>query len=221
MKTPAVRLFLAVQGVLYLWFLSWDLRDAGDTRWIKYASIVLCFLFAAYQAARGGDRLTAAALAFTLGADAFLLLLDRYYPLGIGLFCIAHLFYRGRIGREGGGAHPCFLLPPALCGLLAALARWGADTAMAAVYALLLAGNVYLSWSCLRGRAGRLLCAGLTLLLCCDVCVGLHNLSGPVPAAVAAFADVGMWLFYLPYQVCAALSVAPERPEARFSHERE
>ena len=212
-KAPTVRLFLAVQGVLYLWFLSWDLRDMGDTRWIKYGTIVLCFLFAAYQAARGGDRLTAAALAFTLGADAFLLLLDRYYPLGIGLFCIAHLFYRGRICRAGGGAHPCFLLLPALCGLLAALARWGADTAMAAVYALLLAGNVYLSWSCLRSRSGRLLCAGLTLLLCCDVCVGLHNLSGPLPGAISAFADFGMWLFYLPSQLCVALSAVPERSE--------
>ena len=74
---PRVRLFLAVQGLLYLWFLSWDLLDVGDTRWIKYGSIVLCFLFALDQAARGGDRLTAAALAFTLGADAFLLVLDR------------------------------------------------------------------------------------------------------------------------------------------------
>lgn len=212
-KAPPVRLFLAVQGVLYLWFLSRDLLDAGDTRWIKYGTIVLCFLFALYQTARGGDRLTAAALAFTLGADALLLVLDRYYPLGIGLFCIAHLFYRGRIGREGGRAHPALLALPALGGLLAALARWGADTAMAAVYALLLAGNVYLSWSRLRGRAGRLLAAGLTLLLCCDVCVGLHNLSGPVPAAVSAFADFGMWLFYLPSQVCVALSAAPERPE--------
>ena len=213
LKTPPARLFLAVQGALYLWFLCGDLLDAEDTRWIKYASIVLCFLFAAYQAARGGDRLTAAALAFTLGADAFLLLLDRDYPLGIGLFCVAHLLYRKRIGREGGGAHPALLILPALGGLLAALARWGADTAMAAVYALLLAGNVYLSWSRLRGRAGRLLSAGLTLLLCCDVCVGLHNLPGRIPKGVSAFADFGMWLFYLPSQVCVTLSAAPERPE--------
>ena len=192
LKAPDARLFLAAQGALYLWFLRCDLLNMGDTRWIKYASIVLCFLFAAYQAARGGDRLTAAALAFTLGADAFLLLLDRYYPLGIGLFCVAHLLYRGRIGREGGGARPCLLILPALCGLL-------------------LAGNVFLSWRRLHGRGGRLLAVGLTLLLCCDVCVGLHNLSGPVPAAVAAFADVGMWLFYLPSQVCVALSAAPEQ----------
>ena len=82
---------------------------------------------------------------------------------------------------------------------------------MAAVYALLLAGNVFLSWRRLHGRGGRLLAVGLTLLLCCDVCVGLHNLSGPVPAAVTAFADVGMWLFYLPSQVCVALSAAPEQ----------
>ena len=134
LKAPDARLFLAAQGALYLWFLRRDLLNMGDTRWIKYASIVLCFLFAAYQAARGGDRLTAAALAFTLGADAFLLLLDRNYPLGIGLFCVAHLLYRGRIGREGGGARPCLLILPALCGLLAALAE-GKDIWEAARFA--------------------------------------------------------------------------------------
>ena len=52
-----------------------------------------------------------------------------------------------------------------------------------------------------------------TLLLCCDVCVGLHNLSGPLPGAISAFADFGMWLFYLPSQLCVALSAAPERSE--------
>ena len=209
---PAVRLFLAVQGALYLWFLDWDLLNAGDSRWIKYVSIVLCFLFALHQAARGGDRLTAAALAFTLGADAFLLLLDRCYPLGIGLFCAAHLLYRRRIG----GTHPALVLLPVLCGLTAALARRGADTAMAAVYALLLVGNVILGWRRARNGAGRLLAVGLTLLLCCDVCVGLHNLAAPLPPAVSAAADVGMWLFYLPSQVCVALSAAPEGQETRF-----
>ena len=84
---------------------------------------------------------------------------------------------------------------------------------MAVVYVLLLVGNVVLGWSRLRSRSGRLLCAGLTLLLCCDVCVGLHNLSGPLPGAISAFADFGMWLFYLPSQVCVALSAAPERSE--------
>lgn len=108
LKAPDARLFLAAQGALYLWFLRWDLLNMGDTRWIKYASIVLCFLFAAYQAARGGDRLTAAALAFTLGADAFLLLLDRYYPWASACSASHTCFTGGGSAGRGAERAPAF-----------------------------------------------------------------------------------------------------------------
>lgn len=47
---------------------------------------------------------------------------------------------------------------------------------------------------------------GLSLFVCCDVCVGLWNLSVPLPPALLEFARVGMWLFYLPSQVLIVLS---------------
>lgn len=52
--------------------------------------------------------------------------------------------------------------------------------------------------------------AGLVLFVCCDLCVGLQNLSA-FPSRVRArrlfaFARVGMWLFYLPSQVLITLS---------------
>ena len=50
---------------------------------------------------------------------------------------------------------------------------------------------------------------GLLLFVGCDVCVGLHNLTG-TPAPLAAFAQVGMWLFYLPSQVLIVLSIPKE-----------
>ena len=43
----------------------------------------------------------------------------------------------------------------------------------------------------------------------CDVCVGLHNLAG-LPVPLSAFAQVGMWLFYLPSQVLIVLSIPKE-----------
>ena len=47
---------------------------------------------------------------------------------------------------------------------------------------------------------------GLWLFLLCDVCVGVHNQPELFPRWLAAFAQVGMWLFYLPGQVLLVLS---------------
>lgn len=45
----------------------------------------------------------------------------------------------------------------------------------------------------------------------CDLCVGLHNLAAFLPVVdtgpLFSFAQVGMWLFYLPSQVLITLSV--------------
>ena len=60
-----------------------------------------------------------------------------------------------------------------------------------------------------RGGRGRMFGLGLLLFVGCDVCVGLHNLAG-LPAPLSAFAQVGMWLFYLPSQVLIVLSIPKE-----------
>ena len=48
--------------------------------------------------------------------------------------------------------------------------------------------------------------AGLILFLCCDICVGVHNVPELFSAGLRSFADIGMWLFYLPAQVLITLS---------------
>ena len=42
------------------------------------------------------------AMAFTLAADTFLLLLDRWYGMGIVLFCVVQGLYLARIRRACG-----------------------------------------------------------------------------------------------------------------------
>ena len=54
---------------------------------VKYASIAVCLVFSVLFARRGGSRLMAAAMALTLGADTFLLLLNDWYGAGVALFC--------------------------------------------------------------------------------------------------------------------------------------
>ena len=73
-------LFLALEGLIYVRFLFLDLVGQGAAgNSVKYLGIVLCALFAWYQARGGGSRLMAWALTLTLPAHFFLLMLDRYY----------------------------------------------------------------------------------------------------------------------------------------------
>lgn len=44
------------------------------------------------------------------------------------------------------------------------------------------------------------------MFLCCDICVGLHNMPTVLPEWLRRAADIGMWTFYLPSQVMLALS---------------
>jgi len=212
-KNTGTLLFLTAEGALYAWFLALDLfRDGTGAVPVKYASIVLCALAAVCSACRGGDRLTAVALACTLGADTFLLLLDRCYLLGVLLFLGVQVCYALRLAREGAG-----LALPARGLLWAALtaALWlpGLLTPLTAAAALYLSSflvNLALSRTC-PGRPGHLLTWGLALYLCCDVWVGIYNYPQLFPPALHAAAEVCMWLFYLPGQVLLVLSGLPGR----------
>ena len=157
------------------------------------------------------QRLVCAALAFTLAADWFLLILDSFYLAGVACFCVVQAIYLLRLHRWGAG-----LLWPLRVGLtvaalaVAALLRALEPlTAVTLCYFAELACNTV---SALRlGRRGRCFGLGLLLFVGCDLCVGLHNLAAFLPVVdtgpLFSFAQVGMWLFYLPSQVLITLSV--------------
>ena len=93
--------FLGLEAALYAIFMTLDLTGgSGDP--VKYASIAVCLVFSGLFARRGGSRLMAAAMALTLGADTFLLLLNRWYGAGVALFCGVQGLYLIRILRRCG-----------------------------------------------------------------------------------------------------------------------
>lgn len=213
-------LFLTVEAILYAAFLIWDLTVGGPgSNPIKFAGILLCLVYALYLGHLGGCRLVSAALALTVLADVFLLLLNAHYALGILLFCGVQGLYFIRIVRGGGrnlwglrlGLFLLSLVVLNLLGLLIPL------NILALFYFTNFFCNALASLSC-SGRSMRLFSMGLWLFLCCDVCVGLFQNPQLVPPAVSAFVSVGMWLFYLPAQVLIALSGA-NPSSGGFSHE--
>lgn len=219
MTQQEARWFLSVELLLYAAFLALDLAGVG-TLWskgLKFTAILLCFFFALSRGRNADGRLTAAALGFTLAADLFLLVLEREFLLGVCLFCAVQTLYLLRILRlqktgPGRSLLPRCLLALGTWGLLGSLGLLEPLTAAAAFYFSQLIANALQSAALGRAYAGFTL--GLWLFVCCDICVGLHNLSAFLPAVysggVFAFADIGMWLFYLPSQVLIALSAGKE-----------
>ena len=211
MGRRATLLFLVLEGAVYAAFLALDLAGLGGLSiWPKYAGILLCLAFACLAAVRGGDRLIPFALACTALADLFLLVLNRYYPLGVAIFLVVQTLYLLRLRRDGADSAPWLRAGLAL---ILALAVYGLGllsplNLLVCLYFSQLLSNTCLAWT-VKGRSQRLFALGLTLFVGCDVCVGLFNLSGLVPDALYHFARVGMWLFYLPSQVLIALSAYP------------
>ena len=96
--------FLGLEAALYAVFLTMDLTGgSGDP--VKYASIAVCLVFSVLFACRGGSRLMPAAMALTLGADTFLLLLNDHYGAGVALFCGVQALYLAGGTADG----PCGL----------------------------------------------------------------------------------------------------------------
>ena len=205
-------LFLGLECLLYLWFLSVDLWGEGNTNPVKYVSILLCLAFALWNAlAWRGERVVGLALGLTAWADWYLLMLNRHYALGVGIFCCVQLCYFLRLRQESGGRTWWRTRLALVLGGLAVLAALGQLTALnvlVCVYFLNFLCNAGLSLT-LTGRRMRLFALGLVLFLCCDLWVGVFNLPGLLPDGFYAFARVGMWLFYLPAQVLIVLSALP------------
>lgn len=195
--------FLGLEAALYAAFMTLDLTGgSGDL--VKYASIAVCLVFSVLFARRGGSRLMAAAMALTLGADTFLLLLNDWYGAGVALFCGVQGLYLIRILRRCGRSLwglRLFLVGAAWAGLWA-LGLLSPLNLLAAVYF----ANFLVNACQALSLSMPLFAWGLWLFLLCDVCVGVHNQPELFPEWLAAFAQVGMWLFYLPGQVLLVLS---------------
>jgi hypothetical protein len=203
--------FLCIEAALYACFLTLDLFGlSGPDTALKYAGVLLCLLFSLSCAAQGGDRLVPPALLLTALADYFLLVSNSHYALGVVIFLFAQSVYLIRLRLAAGKSYlPLRAGLPLLAALM--LYRLGLASPLnllALLYFSQLLTNTVLAWT-LPGWRWKTFSAGLTLFVCCDLCVGAYNSASLVPAPVWSFAAVGMWLFYLPSQVLIALSALP------------
>lgn len=205
-------LFLALEGVLYVLFLYYDLIGrSGSAMPLKYAALLLCVLMSFRRSGRDG-RLICCALVLTACADLFLLVLDRWYAVGVAFFCPVQLLYARRLHLLRRGKpilRPRVLLSAAPLALFFCMNALTPLTALLSFYFPQLLCNAAESLRLPKEPRLRCFSLGLWLFVCCDICVGLHNLFfvfPPTAPELAKAVQLAMWAFYLPSQILILLS---------------
>lgn len=210
-------IFLFVEVVLF------SISQFSDTEYVDelhYTGIVLSFLFAIgfFLALQGKERkkgIVVLGMFFTCIADYFLILLNDYFVVGVLFFFLTQICYFLYLSRECSSRERTVLVIRrvaivAAAGLLIMLGirQFSGLVLAVSFYIITFAGNVVIGW---KRYPKQLFSIGLVLFFCCDICVGLSN-SGlaKVEGVVVPYASVFRWLiylFYMPSQVCIALSI--------------
>lgn len=212
--------FIAIEACIYLVFNVLAFTVPRDPVYLKYSGILLCLAVTVvtlvfYRGDRDAVILTCA-LVFTAVSDLFILVMDKYYEVGLVTFIITQslYFYRLYSGRlkkiwisavVRAGVAAVILL---VLGLTAGLNLLVTECA---IYITMLAANCVDGWLlCKKSRQNLLFAIGITLFLCCDICVGLHNVGGvlgvELPKALLSAVRFLIWFFYLPSQVLITCS---------------
>ncbi len=201
--------FWLLEGLLWLGFLALDFYRVADSSALKFTAILLCAVFAVWQSRDRDSRLIAWTLALSALADVFLLLLNRWYGLGVGIFLIVQVIHTLRLcGLRGLDPRADLILRVCIAAIaVLATVQFGFLAMLSAAYISWFGLNVaeaLIFARTKRSSTAALYAAGLILYFCCDLCVGLNNL------APSSFTNIAMWAFYLPGQVLIASSANPE-----------
>lgn len=217
-KLPILPLFLVTEALLYIAFLYCDIVGYSSVSTaLKYTALLLCLLFSfdsITEKSEKDSRLVCIALTFTAMADLFLLVLNRWYAVGVAFFCPVQILYALRLRRLKNKHIP--LWPRILLsgGAIIAVVLWKSLdplTLLVCIYFPQLVCNAVESLFQLTTSQTKLFALGLWLFLGCDICVGLNNMSLYIPVTgsfLMTFVQIGMWAFYLPSQVLIVLSAS-------------
>lgn len=199
-----------------------DFYADGDSTATKYVGMLLCLIFAVYECFFGGkdSLIVLFAIFFTIIADYFLLVKNDFYEWGVAAFIVAQTAYFIRLifwqnKRRLLWTAARIIIAAAACIAVAAAQINQTLIYLVAVYASLFLINVIESYTLFCGGIKmKVFAVGLTLFVCCDICVLLYNLGSFVSVGygeqTAEFFVKLSWIFYLPSQCLIALSSAPD-----------
>lgn len=212
--TPSSYRILLVEIEIALWL---SLFLFGASAPYKYLSVVIPFFLAlpALFPPRLPHVLLPVALAFTLVADFFFVLLSPPHPIvAISLFLFVQtvyfLFLRSRDSRARTARALIVRLLICLSAIPPILLFFGADPVplLGAAYGVFLVANLK-DALCSPYRS---FAVGMLLFFLCDLSLGVSFLlARRALSASAAFSGYAAWAFYPPSQTLIALSVGADR----------
>ena len=200
---------IIIEALIYISFMFFD--EYIDSN-IRFIGIVILFIYLLLEKSSKDLFILRLALLFTIISDLFLLVIDDFYIVGVLSFIIVQLLY---LYRLRGFNRKNFYIPIVLCFnliLIKIILKDGFDylLGLTVIYFTLIVNNMILSL--ISFKANPLFALGLVLFVCCDIFVGLYNLSSYVQVGeiVNTINTSGIdfaWGFYLPSQVLIVLSL--------------
>ena len=207
-------LFLVLEGYLYRQLLN----GFGDVfTYSAYGSILLCFFFALCHIRTGSWRFIAA-LACTVGADYFLVIVSPQDQFsGMVFFLFAQMFYAWQLHSTCKKKWPLYLRLALNAGaILIAFIVLGENADPLALISMCYYANLVMNIvvAFLQFSRYRLAAIGFIFFLLCDTVIGLQVASTgylPIEPGTWLYDLIHpnfnlSWFFYLPSQVLLALS---------------
>lgn len=191
------KFFLITEFLIYILFIILDINHL-DSAYIKYLGIALCLVFSIYRK----NHIKSFAMLFTFTADFFLLVINKYYEIGLISFICAQICYIYFLGNIYKPYFNRFLLIRLIIVIFGTIVLFISNN-MSILNELVLIyfSNLVINTVQAFFSKNSIFAIGLLLFVCCDVCVGLHNINAAY--SVATFL---MWVFYLPSQVLIVLA---------------
>lgn len=212
--------FIAVEAVIYAVFNVMAGMNTPDPIYLKYAGVLLCVAVLLtvmfFRNTTRDNAIMLAALFFTAISDLFILVLDKYYEIGLVTFIIVQSLYLYRLYSDR--LKKIYITLAVRLGVMVALIITFAALNMlnlliaeCAIYITMLIANVVDAFIiCKKSLKNVLFAIGLLLFLGCDICVGLDNgvdiLGLNLSYEIINIVQVAIWAFYLPSQVLITLS---------------
>ena len=211
MKKIWSRLFFSAVAVMMVVYLTCDIFSIWDSRPLKFVTSAVITLFGLTVLHKKESRFVSVGLLFTLFADVFLVLLNKYL-YGVAVFIVAQLCYAVYLTYISDKKVTCELLkriiPAVMAAAITAALGFKGNIVLPAAYAVCIGVNIAHSVELqLKKPCNKhlLLMIGFIIFVCGDICVGLRHLPF-VTENVAAVLYLITWVSYPPSQILVLAS---------------
>lgn len=211
MKKTVKIIFYCLIAVMMLTYLFCDIFSLWDSRPLKFAVSALITLFGVTAFSKKETKFVSIGLMFTLLADVFLVLLNKYL-YGVAIFIIAQLCYAVYLSYISGKRISTELLkriiPAIIASAITAMLGFKGNIVLPAAYAVCIGINIAHSVELQIQKPSKkhlLLMIGFIVFVIGDICVGLRHMPF-VTEDIASVLYLITWISYPPSQIMVLTS---------------